>query len=125
MMQYSPKLKMAAEDIKDVLKKYDIAAVVVLHTPGFSEYLFAVTPTYSCAELDGGRFRVKIKLSHYNDDKKMRDRFVKDTTNMMYHLSHITGTLAMNLLEASKILDETVQADHVGGGHSSHESQNN
>lgn len=50
-MQYSPKLKKAMEDIKKILHENDIAGFVVLHTPGFSEYLNRVDPSYSCAKL--------------------------------------------------------------------------
>lgn len=39
-MQYNPKLKKAADEIKLILQKYDIAANVILHTPGHSEYLY-------------------------------------------------------------------------------------
>lgn len=53
-MQYSPKLKKAAEEIKQILQKYDIAANVILHTSGHSEYLLHITPTYSCAWLEDG-----------------------------------------------------------------------
>lgn len=124
-MQYSPKLKMAMEEIKAVLKKHDIAGMAVIHTPGWSEWFINIQPTYSCAKLEGDHFHVRIKASHYNDDKKLRDQFVTDTTNMMHHLSKISGTLAMQLLEASQSLDKAVNADHFGGGSSSHTQQNN
>lgn len=36
-MQYSPKLKVAMEEIKEILKKNDIAGFVVIHdSDGFS-----------------------------------------------------------------------------------------
>ena len=65
-MQYSPKLKKAAEEIKSILKKYDIAANVVLHTPGHSEYLLEITPTYSAAWLENGIVRFRARASDYN-----------------------------------------------------------
>lgn len=51
-MQYSPKLKIAMDEIKQVLKKHDIAGFVVLHTPGFTEYLNRVDPSYSSTFMD-------------------------------------------------------------------------
>lgn len=39
-MQYSPKLKVAMDEVKDVLKKYDIAGFVVLHTPASEGFAF-------------------------------------------------------------------------------------
>lgn len=61
-MQYSPKLKKAMEEIKRILKDHDIAASVVLHTPGHSEYYLRINPSYSCATLNKGELRVKAKL---------------------------------------------------------------
>lgn len=113
------------EEIKAICKKHDIAAVAVLHTPGFGEYLVNITPSYSCARLDGNRFQVKIKASHYLDDKKLRDQFVADTTNMIHHLSTLSGKIAISLIDASKALDGAVNAEHFGGGHSPHTQQNN
>lgn len=46
-MQYSPKLKKAMAEIKAIADKYDIAAIVCLHTPGHGEYLLKVDPLYS------------------------------------------------------------------------------
>lgn len=43
-MQYDPKLKKVMEQIKGILKDNDITGFVVLHSPGFSEYLNHVQP---------------------------------------------------------------------------------
>jgi hypothetical protein len=50
-MKYSPKLRTAMEEIKAVIKKHDIAGVVVLHTPGYGEHFIKIDPSYSCAKI--------------------------------------------------------------------------
>jgi hypothetical protein len=124
-MQYSPKLKIAAEEILAILKKHDIAAVVVLHTPGFSEYIFKIDPTYSCANVTNNRLQIKMKLEHYQNDRKLRDQFVSDTVNMVTHLMDITGMMAAQLVNASKAIEEQVEITRYGSGHTSHDQQNN
>jgi hypothetical protein len=52
-LDYSPELKQAMVEIKAVLKKYDIAAHVLLHEPGFSEYLNAIEPSWSLISQPG------------------------------------------------------------------------
>jgi len=89
-MQYSPKLKKAAEEIKSVLKKYDIAASVVLHTPGFSEFVLEITPSYSCATLNHDHVRFKAKKEDFNNELK-RHQVIEDTANMMNLLSDTTA----------------------------------
>ena len=63
-MQYSPKLKVAIEEIKQILKNNDIAGFVVIHTPGFSEFLNHVETSYSCAKVQGDEVRLKLKSSY-------------------------------------------------------------
>lgn len=63
-MQFDPKLKVAMEEIKAVLKKHDIAGVVVLHNNdgpghGHGEYAMVLDPSYSCASLNEGMVRLK------------------------------------------------------------------
>jgi hypothetical protein len=116
-MQNSPKLKTAVEEIRAILKKHDVAAVVVLHTPGFSEYIFKIDPSYSCAKVTNNRLEVKLKLEHYNNDRKLRDQFAKDTLNMINHLTEVTGMMTMQLVNASKVIEEHIGITGDNGGH--------
>lgn len=79
-MQYSPKLKKAMEEIKTILKKYDLGAMVVIHTPGHSEFVLKVDPSYSCAKFnqtgDGINFKTK------GLPKAKQKELARDTANM-------------------------------------------
>lgn len=124
-MQYNPKLKKAAEEIKQVLQKYDIAGNVVLHTPGHSEYLMHITPTYSCAWLENDSIRFRAKKEDYNGNVIVRNQKISDTANMLRLLSDTAGNNALALLQVSDQFDDLIGADHDDSSHTSHTTQNN
>lgn len=125
-MQYSPKLKMAMEEIKAVLKKHDIAGSIILHTPGFGEYAKVWEPSYSCVKLEGnGQFRFRAKAEDFGGSKEKRNEVLQSTANMLSILGTLVGREALQLLELSKILDKHIGAQHDDGNHSSHDQQNN
>jgi len=124
-MQYSPKLKKAMEQIKEILKEHDIAAHVVLHTPGFSEYLNHIEPSYSCASLENGGVRVRAKAEDFGGDKKIRDQKIQDTVNMVSHFTDILGRDALNFMDLTETLEKITGATHTPGSHTSHNQQNN
>ena len=123
-MQYSPKLKIAMEEIKEIIKKHDIAASVVLHTPGHCELLLKLDPSYSCSFVDGDSVRIKAKLADFATVEE-RNQKIKDTANMFSLLSDVTSQSAINLLHVSQNLDERVGAEHGPEKNSSHTTQNN
>lgn len=123
-MQYSPKLKIAMDEIKNILKKHDVAGFVIIHTPGFSEYLNHISPSYSCAKIEATQLRFKLKASEVGGAEKAR-QIANDTFNMMTHLSDITAKSAMMFMDAQKMLKEKLGGEEFPGDHSSHEQQNN
>ena len=124
-MQYSPKLKKAAEEIKAILTKYDIAGVVLLHTPGHSEYLLLLDPSYSCANMNEKTGEVRLKATEALHGKKKRDQMLEDTTNMIVCLSDVTAMQAMNLIELRKLLETKFEIITQDNGHTTHDTQNN
>jgi len=124
-MQYSPKLKKAMEEIKSIIHKHDIAALVVLHTPGDSEYLNAITPSYSCMKWNGDELRIRAKLKEdFNGDKKKMEEKLAATSNMLRLLSEVGGKQIMALIELSTFVDNLLGSTHNDGGHTSHTEQN-
>ena len=125
-MQYSPKLKVAMEEIKAILTKHDIAAGVVLHTPGHSEFLLHLTPTYSCVKPEMKGYRFRAKKEDFGGDAKARNEALANTSNMLMHLATISGKhLFSPTAELSQAVDQILDAKHGPGSASSHESQNN
>lgn len=89
-LDHSPKLRQAMEEIKDVLKKHDIAGLVMLHTPPrHSEYLMHIVPSYSCAKFElkenGAIEGVRITAKEAETGREKRDQMVHDTVNMLHH----------------------------------------
>ena len=125
-MQYSPKLKKAIQQIKTILEENDIAGSIVLHAPNHSEFLLQISPSYSCAKLEGDNIRVRAKLiEDFNGDKEAWKQKVMDTSNMLNLLAEVGGRASISLYQISDKVDETVNAQHFGGGNTSHTTQNN
>jgi hypothetical protein len=66
--RHHPNVLKAAEEIKAILKKYDLAAMMDIHGPRSSTFVRVIDPSWSCAFFeemgDGGvcvRFRSKLK----------------------------------------------------------------
>lgn len=124
-MQFNPKLKKAAEEIKLILKKYDLAANIILHTPGHSEYLLEITPSYSCAWLENGIVRFRARKEDYNDNAMIRDQKIANTLNMFRLLGDTAGQNALALLNVADEFDKRIGADHGDTEHTAHTTQNN
>jgi len=127
-MQYSPKLKKAMDEIKAVLKKHDIGAIVCLHTPGYIEYLNEVQPSYSAISLktDGSGYAIKGHSKHYFGNKEMRDQKLADTKNMVDHFTTFSGSEFMMFDKINQGMEDTWgKWDSEGGDHTSHNQQNN
>ena len=110
MINYSPKLKEAMAEINAVLERHDIAAHVVLHEPGFSEYLWRIDPSWSVirfgvesSSVTGFRFR--SKLEDYGGDKDLQKREQDASINMIVHFKDMLqrdGVIARNIEEVLK-----------------------
>jgi len=106
------KLKVVAEEIKEILRKHDVAAAVVLHTPGHGEYFIHLNTSYSCAYYYDEEFiRFRAKLEDFNSVEE-RNQKQSDTANMLHILTECTGFNFLALEPLTKKIDEVVQAKH-------------
>lgn len=125
-MQYHPKLKMAMNEIMGILSRHDLAAIIVLNTPGHTEFLMKIDPSYSCAKVEGDILRVKAKIQEdFGGDVRAWEKKVSETSGMLHGLSEVGGKLILNLCEVSDMVDKKIGAEHIGGGFTSHTTQNN
>lgn len=132
-MKYSPKLKNAMQQIKNIMDANDIGGIVILHTPGYSEFLNKINPKYSCLfyekvphpdsgeMVEGMRFRAKEE----EIGKEARDKKISDTANMLVHLNDISGQIVLQNMQAQELFETKFKIDKGGGGFSSLESQMN
>lgn len=122
-MRFSAKLKKAMKEIQGLLDEYDIAASVVLHTPGHTEYLMHITPSYSCAKLEGSKFFVNTKS--LNLSKRDKREMIANTANMLNGLATTTGRESLKIIKLSEIMDKHSDARHTDLGHTSQEELDN
>lgn len=109
-------------EIKAIIEREDIAALVVLHTKGgYSEYLNHITPSYSCVKWEytpglGMAFRIRLKLEDFDGNKNRRDKQGADTANMLMHLSMAGGEQLSYLKKMSETIDNLMNSEHEEGG---------
>jgi hypothetical protein len=123
-MQYSPKLKKAMEQIKKLLTENDITGLVILHTPGFSEYLNHCTASYSCAKPDASGIRLELKAAEVG--KERARELANGTFNMVHHFATQSAIHAQFYMDMEEMLRQKWSAEiTTSGGHTSHGQQNN
>lgn len=115
-MKYSPKLKKAMSEIKEVLEKYDIAGMIVLHTEGgHSEYLLKINPSYSVIKFEGPNrllFRAKLQ-EDFNGNKRLMQHKLANTSNMLKHITDVGGELVLSVIKVSEQFDSIVDGRHT------------
>ena len=97
MNQAETTLKIAAEEIKEVLRKHNLAAAVALHSPGHGEYFVHLNPSYSCAYMyQDNEVRFYSKAADYKTPTEQLEKQA-DTANMLKLLTE-TRTLQLRKL---------------------------
>lgn len=83
------RLKIARTEIEAILQKHDLGGVVVLHTPGMSEFFYNVQPSYSCAWIDEKHRMVRFKslVADYGGDRQAQLHDQSATANLFYGLA--------------------------------------
>lgn len=124
-MQYSPKLKRVMQEIKDILSREDIAGIIMIHEPGFSEYLLKLDPTYSCAKITLEGIRLKAKKEDHKLNPDQQKKLVEDTFNMIHCFNAISCRVVPPLMDTEDLLKAKFKIDISGSGFSDHSTQNN
>lgn len=107
------KLKTAAEEIKDILRKHDIAASIVLHTPGHGEFLNHFLTSYSCAfQYEDESIRFYSKKEDF-DSQEEQLKQQESTANMLRMLTEQVGRNFMMLKPITEKFDKITNAQHV------------
>lgn len=122
-MQYSPKLKKVMDQIKGILDENDIAGFVVLHSPGYSEYLNHLKTSYSCATVIPEGITLRLKESEIGREKAIE--LADGTYNMITHLTTAIAANAELYIDCHEKLKLKWDGGSSSGGHSSHQQQNN
>lgn len=124
-MQYSPKLKKAIGEIKSILEKHDIAGFVVIHTPGYAEFINKVNPSYSCALIRDGRLGVKLKTEDLPGGKEQAKQIAEDTYNMVTLMADAIAVHAGGYIDLHRMLKDRWNGEEGPISFTSHQQQNN
>lgn len=113
------RLKIARSEIEGILQKHDLGAVVVLHTPGMTEFFYDVTPSYSCVWIDeaAGQLRMKSKAADYGGDKDAQLLDQAATANMIHGLAADLENAAGMFGSIAPFIDQKLRAEHTVATH--------
>ena len=111
------RLKVARLEIEAVLRKHDLAGVVVLHTPGMSEFVYDIRPTYSCCWVDEQvpALRLKSKLADYCGDRALQMHDRAATANMVEAISDNLWQAAQMFVGVAGVVNKAFAAEHTTG----------
>lgn len=102
-----PRLKIARLEIEAVLRQHDLAGVIVLHTPGMTEFFYDIRPSYSCVWVEDavGMLRMKSKLADYGGDAQAQRHDQAATANMTRGLAEDLNSAAGMFLDIADVVD--------------------
>lgn len=108
------KLLRARGEIEAIIKRYDLAAFVVLHcAPHGSEVMIEMSPSYSVVTIEKGQAQIKSLLADYNGDKDAQRYDLTASANMASSMFELMAHTAIQVGELSKTLDKLTGAGHT------------
>lgn len=115
------KLLLARAEMLEIIKRYDIAAHVVMHAaPNAAEVIIELSPSYSVVTHVDGGFHIRSKLEDYNGDAEAQRRDLAASANMASSLFELSATAAIHLGELSKTINKKTGAKHSPVKHIKH-----
>ncbi|MFC6858241.1 hypothetical protein [Zunongwangia atlantica] len=111
-MNPETKLKVAAEEIKEVLRKHDLASIFSLHTPGHGEFVLHLNASHSCAYIyNDHEIRFHSKRKDYKSQEEQIQKLT-NTANMLKLLCDMTANNFLMLKRLSDNFDKLTNAEH-------------
>lgn len=116
----SAKMQMCTKELKDVLARYDVAAVVVLHEPAQVVYFVKLDPSYSLATMHDNKLKFgqpKPDLLHPEAVHPGPANTVNMFRNMYGMLRNILGTMQQSLMSAQVFYNLVPKGGPSGAPH--------
>lgn len=113
------RLKVARAEIEAILRKHDLAGVVVLHTPGMTEFFYDVRPSYSCAWIDQEHQMVRVKSlgKDYGGDRQAQLHDQAASANLFFGLASDLASAARMFEDVAAVVDRATNAQHTPAKH--------
>jgi hypothetical protein len=108
-----PKLIAAMEEVKAILAKHDLTAVVFLGSPSHVEYHYKLHASWTCCRLEeDGQFKARLKTSDYPSPLEAR-KVVEETVGMLAGFADVTQQAHENLSGTLKMFGQRFHIEHV------------
>lgn len=108
----SQRLKDAMDEIKPILKKHDCAAIVLLASEEHMEFLYEISPTWSCAVLHpNGQLRIRALASMY-PDKATQKKTVERTTGIFLGFLDLLDKAKRDMVGVAVMLGSKFDISH-------------
>lgn len=109
------KLLRARAEMDDIIKRYDLAAFIVMHAaPSASEVIIELSPSYSIVTIKDGIAHIKSQLADYKGDKDAQLYDMAASSNMASSMFELMAHTAMLMGDLAKQLDEITGSTHTG-----------
>lgn len=108
------RLKIARLEIEAVLDRHDLAGVVVLHTPGMSEFFYSIQPSYSVCWIDEAAGALRVKSNLDRDHAGIAEAQLHDqtaTANMTACLDDSLEHAATMFREVNRVVARALRAE--------------
>lgn len=113
MNQEQKTLKEAAAEIKAVIAKHDLAAMVILQSPSNLEYVNEISPSWSAAKLSAdGAFRLRARREEF-PSRDAHINCLKETVGMLLSFMRQSERNAANLTEVLGIVGKHLDVAHT------------
>lgn len=106
-----PKCIEAMEEIKAVLTKHDLAGVILLQSATHGEFLYELSPSWSCARLVDGGIRVRSKLVDYPSAEAQK-KSQEETVGMLAGFVDMLASAEDDLFKVVRMLSTRVDFSH-------------
>ncbi len=111
---FDPNLKMAAEEMKEILKKYDIGGHITLVSPTHSEFMFAISPSWSCARFTADTNQIHFKATQEMFGSKEECKKAQERSLHLILQIRDMGAQAFHVMENVRVqLSKFFDIDHV------------
>lgn len=111
-----PRLKVARLEIEALLAKHDLAGVIVLHTPGMTEFFYRIQPSYSVCWIDEAAGIVRVKSVRDRDhagDAAAQLAMQAATANMTAGLASELHHAATMFTYLDQVVSKSLNAEHT------------
>lgn len=112
-LNFDPNLKDAAEEIKAILSKYDIGAHISLVSPTHSEFMFAISPSWSCARFVQNGQGVHFKATEAMFGSKEECRKAQErTAHLLLQIRDLGAQAFTTMEQVHQQLKKFIDIDH-------------